>query len=794
MKSTLRLHPYLTVAALVFIVCAAVAPVSAAPANSLTHLRGEAIYKKLCVDCHGPRGQGVDEKSDGPLVGDRSVDWLTKRIERTMPEDAENMCTGADAASVARYIYDAFYSPAARADQLARSRPQLQHLTVEQHRRTLADLVGAFRKPRPLDDRRGLDMQLFRSRKMNDGERIDRQLDSAIDVRFTDKHPLRPKFDPKGFSVRWTGSLLPIETGEYEIVLRSDQAVRLWLNNDAAKGAGEANELSESMRPFIDGWVRSGDTTEYRARVFLLGGRAYPLVVEFSNHNQGVGDKKQHRDKKQFDSYVSLGWKPPRGVEHIVPSRHLAPVRARETFAAATDFPADDRSYGFERGVSVSPQWLGAVTGAAVQTAAYVADHADALAGTRPGAPDRSARLRAFAERFVALALRRPLDTETRKRFIDAPFAAAVDDVDAGLKRAVLLALSSPRFLYPDAGVTKPDSYAVASRLALALWDSLPDDALLQAAERNELTDPARVRAHARRMLADPRAAAKLRGFFHHWLELDRADDLAKDKATFPEYDDRLLADLRVSLDLFLHDVVASEKSDYRQLLLADYLYLNDRLRKVYGGSPVGKPIDGFARVRVNQQQRSGVITHPYLLTAFAYHNSTSPIHRGVFLTRNVVGRQLKPPPKAVSLEGAKFEPNLTMREKVTRFTRDSACMSCHATINPLGFSLEHYDGIGRWRDRERDKPIDSTSDFIGDDGGTVKLRGPRDVAEFAIASQPARRGFVRQMFQHLVKQDTSMFGSDRLDRLEADFAKSEFHIRHLVADIAVVAATHGLD
>lgn len=793
MNLTLRLHLYLA-AVLVMIECALVAPANAAPGNSLTHLRGEAIYKKLCVDCHGPRGQGVDEKADGPLVGDRSVAWLTKRIERTMPEDAEDKCVGADAAAVARYIYDAFYSPAARADQLSRSRPQLQHLTARQHRRTLADLVSAFRNPRPLDDRRGLQAEFFKSRKMVTGERLIDRVDPTVDFRFHEKHPLRGKVDPKGFSARWRGSLIAPETGEYEIVVRSDQAVRLYLNHDSATGGGQRSEFDETLRPLIDGWVRSADTIEYRARILLLGGRAYPLVLDFSSHNQGVGDKRQHKKNDEATSYVSLGWKPPGGVETIIPSRNLAPVRSREVFVLTADFPADDRSYGFERGVSVSPQWLGAVTDAAVETAGYVADHADELAGSRPGASDRPAIIRAFAERFVALALRRPLDADSRKRFIDAPFAAAGDDVDAGLKHAVLMALSSPRFLYPEAGVTKPDSYAVASRLALAMWDSLPDEALLKAAERGELTDPARVRAHARRMLNDPRTATKLRGFFNHWLELDRAENIAKDKSIFPDYDDRLLADLRVSLDLFLRDVVASEKSDYRQLLLADYLYLNDRLRKVYGGSPVGEPIDGFARVRVNQHQRSGVITHPYLLSAFAYHNSTSPIHRGVFLTRNVVGRHLKPPPKAISLEGADFEPNLTMREKVTRFTRDSACMSCHATINPLGFSLEHYDGIGRWRDRERDKPIDATSDFIGDDGGTVKLRGPRDVAQFAIASTPARRGFVRQMFQHLVKQDTTAFGPGRLDRLEAEFAKNEFHIRHLVADIATVAATHGLD
>ena len=119
--------------------------------------------------------------------------------------------------------------------------------------------------------------------------------------------------------------------------------------------------------------------------------------------------------------------------------------------------------------------------------------------------------------------------------------------------------------------------------------------------------------------------------------------------------------------------------------------------------------------------------------------------------------------------------------------------MACHATINPLGFSLEHYDGIGRWRTQEKNKPIDAESDFIDDDGGTIRLTGARDVAAFAADSTAARRAFVRQLFQHAVKQNPQAYGDATLDTLQACFEQSGFHIRELYAEIAVHAAVHGL-
>jgi hypothetical protein len=198
-----------------------------------------------------------------------------------------------------------------------------------------------------------------------------------------------------------------------------------------------------------------------------------------------------------------------------------------------------------------------------------------------------------------------------------------------------------------------------------------------------------------------------------------------------------------------------------------------------------------FTPVRVDGLQRSGVLTHPYLLAAFSYPSTTSPIHRGVFLTRNIVGRALKSPPMAVAFNEAEFEPGLSMREKVVRLTRSESCQSCHAVINPLGFSLEWYDPVGRFRRDDAGRAIDAVSDYITDDGVSVRLTGARDVARFAAESEHAQFTFIEQLFHHTLKQPLLAFGADALPELRRKFAANGFDIPKLWAEMAVLRALH---
>jgi hypothetical protein len=749
---------------------------------------GAVIYKKLCVECHGDKGQGVQDKYDEPLHGNRSVEALAKRIARTMPDDNVGACVGEDAAQVATYIYEAFYSPKAQA-RLNPPEFDLARLTVPQYRTAVADIVGRFRpgfdkppgaerglkarysgivipKPEPSPDPEAVkppEKKEEGKKKEPEKVRFERT-DGQVAFNFGNGSPDPEKMANEEFSARWEGSVIAGETGVYEFIVKSENGVRLWVN--------------DTKKNLIDAWVSSGaEVREEKKSIYLLGGRSYPLALEFFKF-------------KEKTASIELQWKPPHGVIETIPQDHLSPDRLREVMVVATPFPADDRSVGYERGTGVSKEWDQATTEAAIDVAEYVDDHLEELAGAKSNTPDRLEKLKLFTRRFAEAAFRRPLSEEDDQRFIERPFAAAKSP-EVAVKRVVLFALKSPRFLYPELPDNEqPDGYDVAARLALELWDSIPDQKLLQAAAEGKLRKREEIMAQANRMLGDPRTKAKLRGFFHHWLELERAESMSKDAKAFPEFTALVLSDLRKSLELFLDQVVWSERSDYRELLQANYLLLNDRLGKLYGKAVAG---DGFQRVEFDPKERAGVVTHPYLLAAFAYSKQTSPVHRGVFLTRTIVGMTLKNPPNAVAFEDAKFDAHLTMREKVTEMTKNSTCMGCHATINPLGFSLENYDAIGRWRTKENDKTINPVSDFATDEGETIRLTGARDLVKFAAENPGGHRAFIHHLFHHTTKQAVGVYGPDTLEALRQSFVGSGFNIRKLLVEIATVGASRGL-
>lgn len=729
--------------------------------------RGEAIYRKLCAECHGPGGEGVDGKADHPLRGKLAVPALASKIERTMPEDNVGACVGEDARAVAEYIHRAFYAPGTQGES---ARPRLARLTVPQVRNSVADIIADFRggSGRLPGPERGLTGQYFGRRGFNGekeaaGKDKFKRVDPGVWFDFGTGFPSLPEgvvFPAKDeFSIRWEGGILAPVTGEYEFMVETRNGAMLWVNNHDWEGGH-----------LIDARVAANNASRKESgRIFLVGGRIYPIQLEFFKY-------------KEVEASIRLSWKPPQGVLEPVPTRVLTPHWTQETMVVNTPFPADDRSAGYERGTAVSPEWLEAVTDAAMETADYVTGHLNDLAKVKkedsPGA--REKKIRDFAMDFVERAWRCDFPGERR-----AELAEQLLGKGGSVKRLVCFALSSPRFLYPAA--TEPEGdWAVASRLALALWDSVPDQRLRDAARQGHLSTREEVAKEAWRMIHDARARAKLNGFFEHWLELDRAAQVSKDRKRFPQFSPGVLADLRTSLDLFLEDVVWSEASDYRRLLLDDGLFLNRRLAEIYGAPA---PDDGFARISLPAQGRAGVVTHPYLLTSFAYHDNTSPIHRGVFLTRHIVGMRLKPPPEAIKFEDSRFDPHLTMREKVTELTRNQSCMGCHATINPLGFSLEHFDAIGRWRAREKEKPIVSKGEFIDSTGTEVKLSGARDLAVYAAESPVAQAGFVAQLFDHVAKQPVEAYGPETLDRLWVSFTRSGFKIRDLLVEMAVTQA-----
>jgi hypothetical protein len=163
-----------------------------------------------------------------------------------------------------------------------------------------------------------------------------------------------------------------------------------------------------------------------------------------------------------------------------------------------------------------------------------------------------------------------------------------------------------------------------------------------------------------------------------------------------------------------------------------------------------------------------------------------------VFLTRNIVGRALRPPPIAVAFKDGDFKPGMSMREKITELTRPQACHSCHSVINPLGFALENFDAVGRFRDKDDNRPINAAADYTTDDGGIVRLKGARDVAEFAVKSEHAHNAFIEQLFSQVVKQPMPAYGPDVLNQLRLSFVQSGYNVQKLLVDIVTVSALQG--
>lgn len=704
---------------------------------------GASVFAAQCAPCHGARGEG-GAGYPKPLTGTQTTAELASFLTKTMPPGAKHI-GASDAKLVAAFLQDAFYSPLAQ-ERNRPARVSLSRLTARQFKVAVADLIGSFRPEPKSSVERGLRAEYFKAKRFQNNERVLERTDPQVAFDFGTMGPTTEQFEPHQFSIRWQGSVVAPDTGEYELIVKTDHAARLWIN--------------DNNKPLIDASIKSGKDTEFRAPIYLLGGRAYPVRLEFSKSTVGVDDTEKKKNVPPPPAFVTLAWKRPKLADEPIPSRCLAPASAPESLVLNTPFPPEDRSMGYERSSAVSKAWDEAVTSAALETAEYV---------TRQRWGDD----RAFAKTFVERAFRRPLTEAEVERYVNRHFAEGRDR-ETALKRVVLLALKSPNFLYREE--------STASKLAVTLWDSLPDETLRKA----DLSTPEAVRAQAERMVADPRTWSKLREFLLTWLKLDQYPDLAKDPKKYPGFDATVATDLRTSLELFLESTTWGERSDLRELLLSDKVFLNGRLAKLYGVNlPENAP---FQPVALDPKERAGVLTQPYLLASNAYFASSDPIHRGVLLARNFLGRVLAPPPIAVTPTPPDLQPNLTTRQRVALQTKPAACNSCHQMINPLGYPLERFDAIGRLRDKENNQPIDATGMYQTRKGTLAKFNGARELAQFLATSDEVHAAFVERVFQYVTKQPIRAYPKAQTELTRA-FVASGFNLKKLLVEIAVTVS-----
>ena len=279
---------------------------------------------------------------------------------------------------------------------------------------------------------------------------------------------------------------------------------------------------------------------------------------------------------------------------------------------------------------------------------------------------------------------------------------------EAGIQFALEYLLSDPDFLLrvirdpvgADAGeVYRLSDLEVASRLSFFLWSSIPDEELLDLAERGELTNPEVREAQVRRMLADPRATdALVDGFAAQWLNVRRVGEVVVDPLVYPNFDESLLEAFQRETELFVGNTIREDRS-ILELLTADYTYVNRRLARHYGfGGIYGSR---FRRITLpDPEQRGGLLAQGGMLAATSYPGRTSPVLRGKWLLDNVIGSPPPTPPPNVSEfpENESGAAPQSVRERLERHRADFACATCHSLIDPLGFALENFDAIGGWR------------------------------------------------------------------------------------------------
>ena len=325
-------------------------------------------------------------------------------------------------------------------------------------------------------------------------------------------------------------------------------------------------------------------------------------------------------------------------------------------------------------------------------------------------------------------AYRRPVTEADLERPLEL-YRAARDEggFDAGIEMGLAAVLVSPEFLFrverDPAGVEAGAAYRLsdlelASRLSFFLWSSIPDDELLAAAERGGLTAPGELRRQVRRMLADPRASNLVTNFAGQWLHLRNLESITPDMRVFPDFDDNLRQAFRQETEMLVESVLREDRS-VLDLLRADYTYLNERLAKHYGVPHVYG--SRFRRVDFGEEgTRGGLLRQGSILLATSYATRTSPVIRGKWVLDNILGVPPPPPPPNVpELEETGTAARArSMKERMSAHRESPACASCHKLMDPVGFALESYDAVGRWREADEGVPIDATATLF--DGTAV--------------------------------------------------------------------------
>jgi len=394
------------------------------------------------------------------------------------------------------------------------------------------------------------------------------------------------------------------------------------------------------------------------------------------------------------------------------------------TTKPSVDFPADDHGYGFDNiadVLSLPPLQLELYERAAerlIDEAFAKPEMVSKLVPCSLATDERGCATKAIGA-FATKAFRRPVGDAEVTRLLGLFDVAKGEGGTAqdGVKLAMRAALVSPHFIFrieldPDltAKAARPlNDYELASRLSYFLWSSMPDDTLFDLARDGKLEDPGVLRTQAMRMLEDPRSNALVSNFAGQWLSTRELDEVNIEKTAFPSFDDTLRTSMKKETELFFKAFLENDL-DMKQFLTADFTFIDARLATHYG---MEAPTTPWAKV-TRDPTRRGLLGLAGLLTTTSYPNRTSPVKRGAWVLHQLLCTPPPPPPPGV--EGLKPEatPTGTIRDRMEAHRTQPVCRSCHEMMDPIGFALENFDGIGKWRTEEAGFKIDASGKLPG--------------------------------------------------------------------------------
>jgi len=478
-----------------------------------------------------------------------------------------------------------------------------------------------------------------------------------------------------------------------------------------------------------------------------------------------------------------------------------------EASSPASQFPAEDFVNGFKNqyeALSVSPIQTEAYALAAERLAANAFRRGDSrgLLPCQAAAADSGCRVK-FVETFGRRAFRRPL-TENEIARYSALFQAQKDGL-AGAQLVIQAMLQSPNFLFwlDETPNPKWKSYATASRLSYFLWNSMPDDGLLDNAAGGELSTPDGLTRVIRRMLADPKARQGLDEFVSEWLRFDRVLTAARERRMFPLFSRELASSMTEEAKRFLGDLVWNDKN-FMEAFTANYSFVNSGLAAIY---KVGAPTRDFDRVEFPvTDERSGLLGQALFLTLTSKPEGTAPTGRGLFVREQFLCQHVPPPPPGVdtNLPPVQEARPMTNRERMAMHATNKMCAGCHSLIDPIGFGFEKFDAIGMHHDKAQllfmpvvedavkarsAKPkevyldVDTTGALAGLQD--ARFRNPREIGELLARNTECQECIVKQIFRYMAGRLETPADRPVLNQAFEDFKNSQFRFQELLVSLA---------